>query len=128
MNIFAKNKTLRSYPSMDIFNVSKFGSLVNFQLSVSSTSELESSPISFAAVDRTPLQLSLLSKVSIYNLTGKKEKMSRGVGGRLFEGGDQSRDGYYSRKYGISAKSGNLYRRLYGGSGGWGVGKRGPPP
>ena len=30
MNIFAKKKTLRSYPSMDIFNVSKFGSLVNF--------------------------------------------------------------------------------------------------
>ena len=30
MSIFAKNKTLRSYPSMDIFNVSKFGSLVNF--------------------------------------------------------------------------------------------------
>ena len=57
-------------------------------MSVSSTSELESSPISFAAVDRTPLQLSLLSKVSIYNLTGKKEKMARGVGGRLFEGGD----------------------------------------
>ena len=88
MSIFAKNKTLRSYPSMDIFNVSKFGSLVNFQLSVSSTSELESSPISFAAVDRTPLQLYLSSKVSIYNLTGKKEKMARGVGGRLFEGGD----------------------------------------
>ena len=30
MSIFAKNKTRRSYPSMDIFNVSKFGSLVNF--------------------------------------------------------------------------------------------------
>lgn len=58
-------------------------------MSVSSTSELESSPpISFAAVDRTPLQRSLLSKVSINNLTGKKEKMARGVGGRLFEGGD----------------------------------------
>ena len=50
-------------------------------MSVLSTSELESSPISFAAVDRTPLQLSLLSKVSIYNLTGKKEKMAGGVGG-----------------------------------------------
>lgn len=57
-------------------------------MSVSSTSEVESSPISFAAVDRTPLQLSLLSKVSINNLTGKKEKMATGVGGRLFEGGD----------------------------------------
>ena len=31
MSIFAKKKTLRSYLSMDIFNVSKFGSLVNFQ-------------------------------------------------------------------------------------------------
>ena len=59
MSSFAKYKTLRSYPSLDIFNVSKFGSF-----------------------------LSLLSKVSIYNLTGKKEKMARGVGGRFFEGGD----------------------------------------
>ena len=39
-----------------------------------------------------------------FNLTKrvwKKEEMVRGVGGgRLFEGGDNSRDGYYSRKYG----------------------------
>ena len=45
-----------------IFNVS----------TVSSTPELESSPISFAASDSTPDQLCLLSKMSIFNLTRRE--------------------------------------------------------
>ena len=45
-----------------IFNVS----------TVTSTPELELSQISFAASDSTPDQLCLLSKMSIFNLTGKE--------------------------------------------------------
>ena len=71
-----------------------------FSKSVSSKSELESSLRSFSASD------------SIFNLTGsgeKKEKMVRGVGGeRLFEGGDQSMGGYYSRKYAMCVVEASL--------------------
>ena len=47
-----------------VFNVSA--------VTVSSTPELKSSPISFAASDSTPDQLCLLSKMSISNLTGSE--------------------------------------------------------
>lgn len=83
MSIFAKNKTLRSYPSMGIFNVSKFGSLVNFQCQYPRRQSWNRHRL--VLLHQTPLKLSLLSKVSIYNLTGKKEKMTRRLGGRLFE-------------------------------------------